>query len=526
MNTLKMDVKHSIQVLFERDWSQRRIARELGIDRETVKRYSKQLEKEEVSPPDGLGGSKPAKTIAGKRSDSEAFDTFISSGLEQGLTAQRIWQDLVGEKGFTGSYQSVKRYVQRLREKSPQRFWRMETLPAEEVQVDFCTGYWLKDEKGRKRKVHVFRMVLSHSRKAYSQAVLHQDTESFLRCLENGFRYFGGVTATTNLDNLKAAVLQADWYDPTLNPKMVDFARFYDTAILPCKPRIARHKGKVENSIGYVQKNALAGKCFSSLSELNAHLQWWEKNVADLRIHGTTRKQVQALFELEKPSLKALPMGLFPCFQEVPRMVHRDSYVEVARSYYEVPPEHIGRRLWVRWDGRMVRIFTSNLELIITHPQGEPGSFSKALGCQGRPCVSIEESHRYYVQKVSRLGVHAQAWAEGTWEARGPISIRLLQGLLSQAKNYRASDLDQACRKALDSGQWKLRDVRYWLDHPQVIAPTFSFLESHPLIRDMADYQNHVGPFEEADSLFKTYHDSQHQPTSPSTPIIGNAHNP
>jgi len=525
MNTLKMDLIHSIQVLLERKWSHRRIARELGVNRETVSRYARQLGKEEVSISDKSDGSKPAKTITGKKSHCVGYEEAILAGLDRGLTAQRIWQDLVVEKGFPGSDQSVRRYVKQLRGKQPERIWRMECQPGEEAQVDFCSGYWLRDEQGRKKKVHVFRIVLSHSRKAYSQAVLHQDTETFLRCIENGFRHFGGVPAMLNLDNLKAAVLQADWYDPELNPKLVDFARFYGTAILPTRPRTPEHKGKVENSVGYIEKNALAGHRFASLLSINEHLFSWEKNIADQRIHGTTRKQVSKLFEIEKPHLKSLPMGLFPSFQEGPRMVHRDSYVSVARALYEVPVEHIGRQVWVRWDGRMVRIFDMKLQLIISHPQGEPGSFSKCLGAQGRPCASIEESFRYYLEKVSKLGTHVQAWAEATWEVRGPISIRLLQGLLSLAKDYRANDLDQACHKALDCTQWRLKNVRHWLQHPTVIPAVLPFLERHPLIRDMADYQNLVGSFEEADSLFKI-HDSQHQPTSTQTPIIGNAQNP
>jgi len=498
MNSLKMDVKQTIGLLLEQGWSQRRIARELQLDRATVRRWGERLGKKDSPGPSLLEGN-AATTTPGRPSDCQSYNDEIVAGVDQGLSAQRIWQDLGSKNGFTGSYQSVKRYIRQLKKKQPQRFWRMECQPGEEAQVDFCSGYWLQEEGGRKKKTHVLRIVLSYSRKAYSQAVLHQDTESFLRCIENGFRHFGGVTATLNLDNLKAAVIQADWYDPEINPKLIDFARFYATAVLPCKPRMARHKGKVENGMAYVQGNALAGRTFGSVAQLNAHLLDWEKNIADMRIHGTTRKQVCALFDAEKAHLKPLPSGLFPCFREGPRMVHRDSYVEVARAFYEVPAEYIGHSVWVRWDGRMVRVLTSELETIISHPQIEPGRFSKSLGCQGHPCPSIEESHGYYVKKVAPLGVHVLAWAQGTWETRGPIAIRLLQGLLGLTKNHRAADIDQACHKVLDCGQWKLKNIRSWLEHPTVAQATLPFLESHPLIRDMADYQAIVGSFEKAD---------------------------
>ena len=238
MNLLKMELKYSIETLLKQGWSRRRIARELGIDRDTVGRYAARLEKKE--------GPNAAKVTTGKESithsSSEEHRQWIEAKLEDGLSAQRIYQDAVSELGFKGSYQSIKRFTRRLKGKQPERFWRMEVQPGQESQIDFCSGYWLKDDKGYKRKVHIFRMVLGFSRKGHSQAVLHQDTESFLRCIENGFRRFGGVTETLNLDNLKAAVIQADWYDPQFNPKLVEFARFYDTAILPCKPRLARHK--------------------------------------------------------------------------------------------------------------------------------------------------------------------------------------------------------------------------------------------------------------------------------------------
>jgi len=146
---------------------------------------------------------------------------------------------------------------------------------------------------GRKRRPHLFRAVLSHSRKGYTEVVWRQDTESFLRCIENAFRAIGGVTRTVVVDNLKAAVLQADWYDPELNPKLAEFARFYGTVILPCKPGMPRHKGKCEAGVDYAQENAVKGRRFESLGAQNIYLAEWERNVADTRIHGTIHQQVR-----------------------------------------------------------------------------------------------------------------------------------------------------------------------------------------------------------------------------------------
>jgi transposase len=116
---------------------------------------------------------------------------------------------------------------------------------------------------------HVFRIVLSHSRKGYSEAVWRQTTDEFIRCLENAFHHFGGLPKAIVLDNLKAGVAQPDWYDPEPNPKLRSFADHYGLAILPTRPRTPRHKGKIESGIGYVKGNALKGLVFASLEEEN-----------------------------------------------------------------------------------------------------------------------------------------------------------------------------------------------------------------------------------------------------------------
>ena len=165
---------------------------------------------------------------------------MILAKLDQGLTAKRIWQDLVAEHGFAACYHSVRRYVRRLGQGHAVPFRRMECGPGEEAQVDFGAGAWVVMPDGRRRRPHVFRIVLSHSRKAYSEAVWRQTTDAFLRCLENAFWHFGGAPERLVLDNLRAAVKQADWYDPELNPKVRAFGAHYGVVLLPTKPRTPR----------------------------------------------------------------------------------------------------------------------------------------------------------------------------------------------------------------------------------------------------------------------------------------------
>jgi transposase len=233
-----------------------------------------------------------------------------------GFSAQRIYQDLVEEKGFADSYESVKRFVRKLRASHPQRVWRLECQPGEELQLDFDLGGPIDQDQGKTRRSWILRMVLSYSRKGYSEAVLRQDTDTFLRCLENGLRSFGGTPLLLNLDNFKGAVRNADWFDPDINPKLADFCRHYGMHVVPCRPGKPQHKGKVERGIAYLRSNGLKGRRFRSLSEENRFLSHWESHVADKRIHGTTRKQVIALFDEERAQLQGLPDSLFPSYQE------------------------------------------------------------------------------------------------------------------------------------------------------------------------------------------------------------------
>ena len=385
-NQLKMATVQSILTLHERGWSGRRIADELDVDRGTVSRYvelarqASQPVAEAISKPANAPitragqsalsnpASAPVGALSGPQSDCQPWREIIEAKQAQGLSAKRIHQDLVGEHGAVVSYDSVRRFLRRLGWVRPLPFRRIERAAAEEAQVDFGTGAPIIGHDGKRRKTHVFRIVLSHSRKAYSEATYRQTTEDFLCALENAFEHFGGVPQTLVIDNLKAAVKHPDWFDPELVPKVAAFAAHYGTVILPTKPYTPRHKGKVERGIDYVQENGLKGRRFSSLEDQNRHLRDWEANVADTRIHGTTRQHVGRVFrEVEQPALRPLPAERFANFQEAQRSVNRDGHVEVAKAYYSAPPEYLGRRVWVRWDARTVRIFNQRFEQVALH---------------------------------------------------------------------------------------------------------------------------------------------------------------
>ncbi|MFU8832735.1 MAG: IS21 family transposase [Wenzhouxiangella sp.] len=513
-NQLKMAVVHAILTLARLGWSQRRIAQELGIDRETVARYVHSGpgdSKPATNPipgseavPEAILGPEPASNafpgsaaaglaaenpIPGPESLCEGFRAVIEAKLGQGLSGQRIYQDLVESHGFAASYSSVRRFLRRLDQGRPLPFRRLEVLPGEQAQVDFGTGAPILRADGKRRRPYVFRVVLSFSRKAYSEVVYHQTTENFLRCLENAFWYFGGVPQTLVIDNLRAAVSRADWYDPDVHPKIQSFCQHYGTVILPTKPRMPRHKGKVEKGIDYVQSNALKGHTFGSLAEENQHLLDWESRIADTRIHGTTRKQVHLLFGQEKPHLTPLPAGRFASFEEGRRSVHRDGHIEVAKAYYSVPPEYTGRQVWVRWDGHLVRVFNSKMESIAVHVQVEPGTFqTQDRHLHAKKISQVEQGTVSLLRRTALVGSHAEQWARQMLEVRGIQGVRVLIGLLALTHRHSREEIDRACEVALTYGAVRLRTIRQLLPRDGPKQEQFEFLEEHPIIRPMSDY--------------------------------------
>ncbi len=442
-------------------------------------------------------------TGSGRRSACAPHAEYLTAQVALGLSARRIYQDLVAERGFTGSYDAVKRFVARWLAATPLPFRRMECAPGAEAQVDFGRGAPILLPDGRRRFPKVFRIVLSHSRQGYSEVVGQESTESFIRALENAFRQWGGVPRTLVTDNLRAAVSRPDWYDPELTAKVADFCRHYGTVILPTKPRMPRHKGKIEGGIKYVRGNALRGRCFPSLQAENAFLRDWEERIADTRIHGTTRRQVRQAFAAERPALLPLPDSLFPCFEEGTRTVHRDGHVAVAQAYYSVPPEYVRRELRVRWDLRTVRLFDSRGTPVAMHARVEPGHFStQASHLPTRKINGAERGQDWQLTQAARLGDQARRWAEAMLHARGIAGVRVLQGLLALPRRYPAADIDQACARALAAQVFRLQQLRQLLHQP-LRQPELAFLDDHPVIRSLDHYGR----------LIPALHDQPHERT-------------
>ena len=188
-----------------------------------------------------------------------------------------------------------------------------------------------------------------------------------------------------------------------------------------------------------------------------------------------------------------MPAERFPFFHEEQRSVHRDGHIEVAKAYYSVPPEYLGRRVWVRWDARLLRVFNNRLEEIAVHALQEPGRFStQRQHIAAAKIAGVERGTVWLLERVRLLGAGAAQWAEAMVENRGIEGVRVLQGLLALASRHPASSIDRACAQAASCGAYRLRTVRALLSRNAPEQEALPFVEEHALIRPLADYEELV----------------------------------
>jgi len=417
----------------------------------------------------------------------EPLREVIVERLGLGRNAMAVWQDLVTDHGFEHGYASVRRFVARLRRTDPDEPCSViETKPGEEAQVDYGTGPMVRHPAtGKYRRTRLFVMTLGHSRKAVRLLTFRSSTRIWCQLHETAFRRLGGATKLVVLDNLKEGVLTPDIYDPVLNPLFADVLKHYGAEGLACVVRDPDRKGKVESGVGHAKKTPLKGLRFESLDEAQAHLDRWEERWADTRIHGTTKRQVSAMFAEEKPHLAPLPVEPFRYYEHGKRTVHLDGCVEVAGAYYRaVPPARIGQRVGVQWDERTVRILDEKWQLLREH-RPQP---------RGRYSISEEEKRRtpkttqQLLVRASYAGRHVGAVCAAIHRDDGEIGIKRMQGVLRLVQQHGRAVVDDACRAALEVGAPTYRFVRRFVERrPQL---HLSLRQVDPLIRELTQYRD------------------------------------
>lgn len=336
-------------------WGTKRISRELGCSRNTVREYLRQ------------GGWKPMDVVA-RAGALEPHAEWLAERLRRHRgNADVVRQDLARELGIEVSLRTVQRAVEPLRRElraEAVATVRYETPPGQQLQIDF--GSTAVAVGGEVQRIHLFVATLGYSRRCYVAVFLHERQSAWLQGLEGAFRHIGGVPQELLLDNARALVTEhnVQTREVKFNDRFHAFCRYWGVTPRACAPYRARTKGKDERGVGYVKRNAIAGHDFDSMDALHAHIACWMREIADTRVHGTTGEPPIVRFEREAAALKPLPAKApFLQVRELTRRVHTDACIELDTNRYSVPWKLIGESVTVVVAERQVRVLYAGQEV-------------------------------------------------------------------------------------------------------------------------------------------------------------------
>ena len=453
-----MDIRDILRRLREGQ-SNRAIARDTGADRKTVGRYRDwaaekglltgplpsqgelhQLLEEEVSPP-------PQNT-----SSVEPYREVVTKLRNEGVEIAAVHERLK-ERGYVGSYSSVYRFVRQLEPITPDVTVRVETAPGEETQIDFgYAGFMIDPETGELRRTWVFVMVLSWSRHMYVEFVFDQKLETWLRLHRNGFEWLGGVTERVVIDNLKAGIARSCWHEPEAQQSYRECAEHYGFLIAPCRPRTPEHKGKVEQGgVHYVKRNFLGGREPTTITQANRDVLRWVSTTAGDRSHGTTKEKPLVRFEVEREALRPLPGSPYDLAVWKQVKLHRDCHLVFEQAYYSAPFRLVGQQLWVRGGVMSVQIFTSDYQLIATHPRAQrPGQRLTNLDhLPSHKVPGLILTRDACRQQASEIGAATREVVDCFLDHRPEDRLRTAGRLLRLGDRFGSQRLEAACARAL-----------------------------------------------------------------------------
>lgn len=434
---LKLGMYMTIQTLWKKRKNKSEISRITGHDWKTVAKVIKNFEE--------------GKTMPEKKPHPKLLDLYkeeIIKWIEEGLTGVRIYEKLedIGKKI---GYSTLKKYIACIKKKT-KIFVRIHTKPAEEAQVDFGYVGYTKDNQGKKRKTWVFNMRLSYSRLDYFEKVYDQKVETFIHCHINAFTYFGAIPKYVKIDNLKAAILEANFYEPIFQSLYKKFANHYRFDPIACRPYKPNDKGKVESGIKYVKNNFFLGRSFLNESDLDKKLRYWLDNTCNKRIHGTTKKVPKELFLEEKNLLTKLPLEEFSFGNIGIRKVYHDCHIYVNHNYYSTPFEYVGKEVEISLNHGMLRIYYNNREIAIHSEKKGRGNFSTNKSHYPKyKMMSQTEYQEKYQVKMKNIGSYGERIFFMILQNKPKCWIKIIQGILSLEKKYSKEAVNLSCKRAI-----------------------------------------------------------------------------
>lgn len=461
-NLKLMDIRELL-IHMRAERSDRQVARDTGHHRNTVKRYREWAQAQgllqgELPPLEELQHlvttSLPERIPPQNQSSVAGYRELIEQWLKTNVEVAAIHQRLM-ERGYTGSYAAVYRFVRRLKgSESSDVTVRVETKPGEEAQVDFgYAGMMIDAKTGKLRKTWVFVMTLSWSRHQYVEFVWDQKVGTFLRCHRNAFEFLGGVPQRVRIDNLKAAILKAVFDDPQVQLSYRECAQHYGFRIAPCRVATPEHKGKVEQGgVHYVKRNFLGGREATTLAQANQDGLVWCQTTAGLRIHGTIKEQPLVRFEeIEKETLSPLPESPYDLTVWKHVKVYRDCYVSFDQAFYSVPYRLYPGKVWICGGSRQVRIFDEDYNLQATHERAtQPGQrLTNLAHLPPTKVPGLIQDRDSLLAEAETIGPALQQIVQGLLD--DPVLYRIpTAGRLVRLKHrYGAERLEAAAQRAL-----------------------------------------------------------------------------
>jgi transposase len=466
----------------------RSIARSLTMARPTVKRYREWAQQQgllegELPDLEALQrlreATLPDPCPPQNHSSVEGYRPVVEKLLKDQVEIAAIWERLK-ERGFSGSYSAVYRFVRRLSPPSVEATVRVERPAGEEGQVDFgYAGRMLDPATAQWRKTWGFVMTLSWSRHQYVEFVFDQRVETWLLCHRNAFEFFEGVPQRMVIDNLKAAILRACVEDPEVQQSYRHCAEHYGFLIAPCRPRTPQHKGKVEKGgVHYLKRNFLGGREPTCITRANEEVLAWCRTTAGQRIHGTTRQPpIERYEQTEKALLQGLPISRYDVAVWKQLKLHRDCHVVFEKAYYSAPYRLIGQTLWVGGGLQQVRIFTADYRQIATHDRGQPGerrTHPDHLPAEKLDGLWMDRAHA--CQEAASVGPATVAVVAQLLDDSVIDRLPSVRRLLKLRQRYTPVQLEAACARALHFGD---------ATHPTIKRILREGLENAPLTDSM-----------------------------------------
>ncbi len=435
------DVVHAVVTLSQRGWSQRRLAKELGLSRNTVRGILEKVQSQRTQ-----GHSALPALLAKRVQIIDAYAEMIEKLLDEfpEITAVRLHEKLQ-DKGFGGGYTVVKDRLRAIRgRRRPAGVERIETAPGEQGQQDW-SPYDIAFTKAPKATVQCFSFVLGFSRRQYLHFAEHADFYTLIRQLVKTAEHFGGLPAEVLFDGQKSVLLRWEAGEPIYNPRFLAFATHYGF-----RPRVvkkARHKGKVERPFQSVEGNLLNARHFEDLAQLNAFAKWWVANKSDVKIHGTTKERPLDRFERERNLLLPLPAQPYDTAEVGYRIVSFDAFVDWDTVRYSVPMTNALDLVVVRATTDTLFIYDTKHEPIAQHGR-MPKPHEPVIDEGHRPKKRGRNDIPMLVEKLSALGEVADVFAAGVVKRQQYRGVHLAR-TLQLRERYAVDDLLNAIERAV-----------------------------------------------------------------------------